>query len=123
MATIYILQACNVGGFRIQSLWNVHVESVIHCSTILKLFYSMDNKDFFRLYGEVPYSKSKDVSQQSEYSNDIERHMAVRSGILNEYDCRVRSLFCFVFSFFCVYVSCSFIYLPIVCLTLLGYGN
>ena len=85
-------QACNVGGFRIQSLWNVHVDSDVHCSTLLKLFYSMDNREFFRLYGDVPYAKSKDVPQLSEYSNDIERHMAVRSGILNDFDCRVSGI-------------------------------
>ena len=77
-----------MGGFRLQSLWSKHVESFEHCSTVLRVFYSMPVSDFFRFYGDVPYAKSREPVDE-QYRGDIEKHMAARSSILNAFHCRV----------------------------------
>ena len=76
-------------GFNTQQAWDSHVESEAHCSSILKLFFSMDNRQFLRMYGDVPYPKSSDVPSNSIYVENMEQHMAARSGILNHFECRV----------------------------------
>lgn len=78
-----------MSGFSEEKSWGNPVDTIAHCSRILKLFFSMENREFLRKYGELPYPKSHDVPPNSIYVENMEGHMAARSGILNRFECRV----------------------------------
>ena len=84
-------KACGNLAFETSHEWHAHIESRPHCENVLKLYYRMGEAFFAQHHGGGDLAFSTEIDKQCSEAEraDLDTLMRIRSGLLNDFMCKV----------------------------------